>query len=214
MRSEDKSQSLVGIQPQKGHSQKKMEKDGASLVPQEHPRGTRDSGWHQSLGCSLRNFVGMGFPRSCSPGEALLGFSWILGIGKEGRRAIPIGGAPRRTRQGCRAVECPIPEFRRWEETEEKEERDDYGHTEHRDELPRKGGSVGKKYWKNAFIPSNPTFPGNVARVFPSSSPGFWDLRLQGPPQHSGSCSLSLPGVFRDPSSWFSLGSVPRDAQG
>lgn len=38
-----------------------------------------------------------------------------------------------------------------------------------------KEARVGKNIWKNVFVPSNPTFPGNVVQVFPSSSPEFWD---------------------------------------
>lgn len=59
-----------------------------------------------------------------------------------------------------------------------KEERDDYGHTEQQDEIPegrRLGWENKKKSWKNVFIPPDPTFPGNVAQVIPSLTPGFWD---------------------------------------
>lgn len=94
--------------------------------------------------------------------------------GRTGKRVIPIGGAPQRTRQACRAVECPIPEFRQWEEMEEKEERNGYGHTKQRDELPRKGSSDGKKILEKMCLahPIQP-FLGMWLRSFLALLPDF-----------------------------------------
>lgn len=101
------------------------------------------------LGIKPREFLsGWG---SCNPAlperlcRDFLGF-WGKKRGSEGKRAIPIGGAPPRTWRGCRAVEFPIPEFRQWGEMEGgKKRREMIMDTRNsRMRFPREGGSGGK----------------------------------------------------------------------
>lgn len=80
-------------------------------------RALESSGWHHSFGGSLHGLVQIGFLQGrwvragWALGEALLRLCLGSGQRNKGKPKVPIGGAPRRTRQGCRAGEGPIQKW-------------------------------------------------------------------------------------------------------